>query len=486
VRQWFTSEVHVSWRLVALAAGVIVGTAGSLVSPAVLGDDLFAVIACTAGFLAMMWRYRWVAVAAFLAGALFGAWRGTGQQELLRLYEPYLGQVVTLRGVLHEDAALGAHGDQRLVLGHVAIAGQDLPGETWISSTKADVKRGDVITVRGKLEQGFGTFPATMYRAGINTIQRPRPGDVARVIRDGFAAAVRLGVAEPNASLGVGFLTGQRSTLPADLDEQLRVVGLTHAVVASGYNLTILVAFARSALQRFSKYLATMAAGGMVLAFMGITGLSPSMSRAGLVAGLGLLAWYYGRSLHPFVLLPVAAAVTLIVRPSYVWGDIGWYLSFLAFAGVIVLGPLLRRYFWEPGHNPPAVIQLVIDTIAAQAATLPIILFCFGQFATYALLANLLVLPLVPLAMVLTFAAGLGGLLMPGIAAVIGLPAQWLLGYMVWVVGTVADLPGAQEEISFGGGWLVAGYLILSLLSLYLWRKTGLDFRADSDIAKTI
>ena len=70
------------------------------------------------------------------------------------------------------------------------------------------------------------------------------------------------------------------------------------------------------------------------------------MSRAGLVAGLGLLVWYYGRKTHPFVLLSFAAAVTLIVNPSYLWGDLGWYLSFGAFIGVIVLAPLIHRYFW--------------------------------------------------------------------------------------------------------------------------------------------
>lgn len=480
-------RTHVSWRLAAMAAGVITGTAVSLALPLLLADDIFAVVACAGCFLALLRHGRWVVLLAFLAGALLGSWRGTEQLAALNIYELYRDRTILLRGALHDDASMGPRGDQRFVLKHVSINSRALPGEAWISSAaSADIKRGDIVTVQGKMGEGFGIFPATMYRARIVAIQHPRPGDIARQTRDAFARAVRLGVSEPGASLGIGYLTGQRSALPTQLDEQLRSVGLTHAVVASGYNLTILVSFARNTLQRFSKYLATIVAGGMVVAFMMVTGLSPSMSRAGLVAGLGLLIWYYGRAIHPFVLLPVAAAVTLIVRPAYAWGDIGWCLSFAAFTGVIVLAPLLRGYFWEPARNPSILVRTVVDTAAAQLATLPIILFCFGQYATYALPANLLVLPLVPLAMACTFAAGIGGLLLPGIASIVAYPAHLLLAYMVWVIGRVAGLPGAQEEVSFGIAWLVGSYVILSLLSFYLWRKTGLDFRAGAENAKNV
>ena len=147
-------------------------------------------------------------------------------------------------------------------------------------------------------------------------------------------------VKEPQASLGIGFLTGQRSTLPDSLDEQLRIVGLTHIVVASGYNLTILVRFARRLFVRYSKYWATVSASVMICGFVLVTGFSPSMSRAALVTGLSLAAWYYGRKIHPLVLLLFAAAITVLINPSFLWGDIGWALSFTAFAGVMLLAPL--------------------------------------------------------------------------------------------------------------------------------------------------
>lgn len=130
------------------------------------------------------------------------------------------------------------------------------------------------------------------------------------------------------------------------------------------------------------------------------------MTRAGLVAGLSLWAWYYGRKFHPVTLLAVAASITVLVHPPYVWGDIGWALSFAAFSGVIVLAPLLIAYFYG-NTKPRFVARIIIETGSAQLVTLPIMLGVFGQFSVVALLSNVMVLTLVPYAMALVFVAGL-------------------------------------------------------------------------------
>jgi competence protein ComEC len=476
---WLRQRLHISWHIAGLSAGIIVGSAAAPILPNFFADDLWLVVAAILLVAVILSQRRWLCLAACLAGGCIGAWRGVNERLSLQVYQPYYGQLVQISGVLREDTSYGQHGDQRFELSEVRLLDSPrLQGKAWISiAQKADLKRGDTVTVQGKLGEGFGTLPASMYRATIMNIERPHPGDMARIFRDWFAAGVREGVPEPQASLGIGYLTGQRSALPASLDEQLRTVGLTHAVVASGYNLTILVSFARNLLAAASKYTATLAAGLMVVLFMLVTGFSPSMIRAGLVSGLSLATWYCGRVIHPSVLVPLAAAVTVLLRPAYAWGDIGWCLSFAAFAGVIVLAPLLHHYFWAESEKPPMILRLVIETVAAQLVTLPIILHSFGQYAAYALPANLLVIPLVPLAMASTFVAGIVGLVAPGLAHLAGWPATFVLRYMTWVVEHIASLPGASEEITFNTVGLTAAYALLSLLTIWLWRKTGHDFR---------
>lgn len=478
MRAWLGQNIHISWHIAWAALGVVGGVALAPWMALGVATPAIIVVAGSLFLFVILKRWRIVAVLALTAGLFLGTWRGGSEQRALFAYRQYYGQTLQVRGQVAEDASLGARGDQRLQLKNVRIGNRDMPGQLWLSTpSRQEVKRGDIVYVYGRLGEGFGSLAATMFRAQLRRIERPHPGDIARQVRDWFADGVRVAVPDPQASLGIGYLTGQRSALPVALDEQLRIAGLTHAVVASGYNLTILVVFARRLFSKVSKYLSALSAGLMIISFMLITGFSPSMSRAGLVAGLGLVAWYYGRRVHPLVLLPFAAAVTVLFNPTYVWGDIGWYLSFAAFAGVLVLAPLLEAYFWgrEP---PPKLAQLLVETVAASMATLPIILYCFGQLPSYALIANMLVLPLVPLAMLLTFAAGLAGVLLSGMAEVVGLPAYWLLKYMTWVVEQVAGWPGAQVAFRIGGLAIVGAYIILSVLSVYMLRKTGFVFRA--------
>jgi competence protein ComEC len=319
-----------------------------------------------------------------------------------------------------------------------------------------------------------------MTQARLINIRDPPSPDYALGVRDWFASGIRAAIPDPQAALGAGYLVGQRSTLPAELDEQLKAVGLTHAVVASGYNLTILVGFARSSLLRYSKYLATLASIAMIVSFMLITGLSPSMTRAGLVTGLSLGAWYFGRTIHPFVLLPFAAAITLLVDPTYIWGDLGWYLSFGSFVGLVVVAPLLKRYFWPEEAADNTIRGIFLETTSAQLATLPIILYSFGQFSAYSLVANMLVLPFVPLTMLLTFGAGIAGLAAPALATWFGLPASAVLNYMITVIGWVAGWPGALHEFSFGVPALIAGYGLLALALVTLWRRTGYSFKSSN------
>jgi competence protein ComEC len=405
-------------------------------------------------------------------------------QEELVPYSRITGHRIVLNGAVTEDVDIGKNGELVMRLKDIQVDGHAIQGNVWVSSSgkKVDVRRSDRVTVKGKLAEGFGSFAASMYRAVLVKVERAEPGDQALKVRDWFSDGVRRAIVEPEASLGVGYLVGQRRSLPPELDDALRTAGLMHIVVASGYNLTILVRLARRLFVKVSKYLAALSAGSMIVAFVAVTGLSPSMSRAGLVAGLSLAAWYYGRKFHPLVLLPFAASITLLINPSYGWNDLGWQLSFAAFAGVMVLAPLMQAYFF--GDKKPGVVRQILgETISAQLVTFPILIVAFGQFSNVAIIANILILPLVPVAMLLTFIAGIGALLLPAFATAVGLPAQWLLQYMTAVAEYVAGLPWAQTEVNISPIIAYSFYVVLVGTCLYMWRKTKFSLR-DSSIVE--
>lgn len=393
----------------------------------------------------------------------------------LAVYKNVIGKTAAISGKIADDPDDDGHGVTKLRIGNVMVGRQTVAGKVWVSThAKISIKRGDIVTVKGKVSEGFGSFGATMYEASIVSAKRPEPGDVARRVRDWFADKIRLTITEPQASLGLGYLLGQKRALPEDLQQALVVTGLTHVVVASGYNLTILVRLARRLFMRVSKYLATVSASAMILSFIAVTGLSPSMSRAGLVSGLSLAAWYYGRQFHPLVLLPFAAAVTVLIDPTYAWNDLGWQLSFTAFGGVMILAPLLQRYFF--GNTEPGMVRQILgETVSAHIATLPILVLAFGQFSNVAIIANLLVLPFVPLAMLLTFIAGVGVIVAPSLAGIVGLPAQWLLTYMTTIIQYFAGLDWAQTALTITPWIVVVAYGVIVGFCVYLWRATKYD-----------
>lgn len=479
MQMWqFKRKIHPSWLIAMQSAAIVVGVAlVSLINQSVFSSSLWLAIAMVLSVFAFWKRMLIFIPIVLICGLMIGFWRGSLLSSQLAVYQNLIGSAVTVSGSVVDDPDSGAQRGLVLRIGDIISKEHTLPGTIWVSSMQVkDVKRGDIVTVSAKLSKGFGSFAAVMYDAKIITIMRPQPGDIARQARDWFADKVRLAISEPEVSLGLGYLVGQKSALTPELQQALVATGLTHVVVASGYNLTILVRLARRLFARVSKYLATLVSGSMVIAFMAVTGASPSMSRAGLVSGLSLAAWYYGRKFHPLVLLPFAAAITTLINPTYAWNDLGWQLSFLAFGGVMLLAPLLQAYFFG-GKKPGIIRQILGETISAHVVTLPILVLAFGQFSNVAIIANLLVLPLVPLAMLLTFIAGIGSIIMPGLAHIIGLPAQWLLDYMVGVINYFASLGWSQTNLVITPFIAIGAHLIIVVVCFYLWRATKLNLR---------
>lgn len=471
-------RLHSSWLIAVISISLVVGV--WLTSK--IDSSIFLNIGWLVGGLALaaiaLWRRSlYLLIFCVLGGLMIGLWRGSIDRVDLAYVESHIGSITDVEGRIREDLDILSDGQYVLRIDELKLAGKAVAGSVWVTIKDGDkIQRSDHVAVSGKLSSGFGSFVGSMFRAEVLSVNRPVPGDVALVVRDWFAGLVRSVVLEPQASLGLGFLLGQRRALPTDLAEALQIVGLTHIIVASGYNLTILVRFCRRFFMRVSRFAALIAGGGMVAGFIAITGASPSMSRAGLVAGLSLLAWYYGRRFHPVVLLGFAAAVTVVVNPSYAWGDMGWQLSFAAFAGVMILAPLLQAYFF--GDKKPSFMRQIIgETASAQIATLPILVVGFGYISNVSLLANTLVLPLVPMAMLLVFVTGVAQAIWPWLAAIVALPATWLLSYMIGVANIFAELPWARSNVDLGVWFVAVYYLALVTLCVYLKKTTKLQLR---------
>lgn len=464
---------HISYLLFAIAlgslGGLVLGRSGGL------GAGEFYIIAILLFFGALRSRRWWALGVMVVAGGLVGYMRGTTYAQSLDRYDSLVGQTIVLSGRVTTDPQDSEKGSTRLTLGQISLNTTTFPGEVYVTTAgRSPLKRGDMVRIQGVVREGFANYAASVTYAKIQEVSRPN--DVVRDIREKFSSTIRALVLEPMASLGLGFVVGQRSTLPAALDEQLKVVGLTHIVVASGYNLTILVRFMMRLLSRYSRYLTFIGSLGLMLLFVSFSGFSPSMSRAVAVTTLALMAWYVGRRFHPIFLLAYVAAGTALLNPMNIWSDLGWYLSFFAFAGVLVVAPLLAALIYRR-REPTSFELLVLETMSAEVMALPLIALSFGTVPMFGLIANVLVAPLIPVAMTLTALTGAAGMISLSLGSLLAAPMTIVIAYIVAVVEWLAGISWAQLQVSLPVWLVVAWYLLITLLCAWIVAKRHYSFR---------
>jgi competence protein ComEC len=411
-------------------------------------------------------------VSCVLLGIVLGIARGDAFMQRLVPYEQLYGAPVVLEveaindGVYGDDGQLEFDGAN---IKAVTPTERPLPGRVRVNGRgEPAIFRGDIVVISGTMFPSGGSRQARMSYASIEVIGRS--GLWTEKTRREFVAGMQTAIPEPQASFGLGLLVGQRSTLPDDVSEQLAVAGLTHIIAVSGYNLTIIVRGVRRLLGKRSKYQSTVLAVLLIVGFLLFTGFSASIVRAAIVSLLSISAWYYGRAFKPVLLLSFTAAITAAWNPLYVWSDIGWYLSFLAFFGVLIVAPLIKRRV--TGNKESKFLgQVILESISAQVMTAPLILYIFGETSLIALVSNALIVPLVPFAMLFSLIGGLAGMLVPAISGIIAWPATVLMTYMLDMVALFAKVPGALLEFVLPLKGMVFGYGVLLVGVVLMHRK---------------
>ena len=474
--------------------------------------SLLLVAGVVLSVVAMLSRLRLLAPVAVLAGALLGIVRGADTLEQLRQYRQYVGNDVIVEGVVDGDPDATKEGVS-LSLDNIAIAPVDssnlpakkLIGRIWLrlDDTDIELRRYDQVVIEGMMDSGFGAYGATLQRAQLIDVNRSDGDDLLGKLRSDFSVKLSDVMNESEVGLGMGLLAGQKSVLDEDVQDAFVAASLTHILVASGYNLTVLVRFARRLFAKRSRLIALLFSVLFIILFAGLTGSSASMNRAMVVSILSLLLWYVGRKMHPVVLLSTVAAATIAVNPIQLWGDVGWYLSFGSFAGVIILAPLINdllaqllgrqsqsnnnsdadtaKLARKLGGIPGSLVQILVETTSAQIVTLPIIAWFMGGVSLVGLVTNILVLPLLPLAMVLTFVSGVGAIILPlSWAQVIAVPARWLLDFIIGVAQWGATLPGASIEFRPTEQVMIIYCLVLLVVTVSLKIITDHNFYGDN------
>jgi len=291
-------------------------------------------------------------------------------------------------------------------------------------------------------------------------------------LKNKYTDGLSLMLAEPGASLAGGITVGDKRALGGDLLDVFRITGIIHIVVLSGYNITIVAENIRRILLGLPRAIGLWASGISVLLFVIMTGATATGVRAGAMASLALIANATNRRYAITRALALTAVAMVLWSPHILLYDPGFQLSVIATLGLIHIAPLISERL--PFITERLGLRDIFGaTIGTQIAVLPLLLYQTGLLSLVALPVNMLVLPMIPLAMLFSFLAGALGALFGSSVVWLALSAHILLSYVLVVVDMFARLPLASVSLeSFPFVWVIVAYTTLLYLIFYI-KKTS-------------
>lgn len=319
--------------------------------------------------------------------------------------------------------------------------------------------------------RGLIQNPGSIIFANQNASQLPRLGwlqvrfyKIIYFIGDKFQESLNKILPEPYAALQSGLILGSKtSNIPDSLTSAFNRAGVTHIIAVSGFNVTVIISALALTIAIFSRRWAFWGSLIAVIIFVILTGATASVVRAGVLAMLVAYGKSIGRRPYYPVLISFVAMVMLLFNPYALKSDISFQLSFLAFAGLIFLAPKLGELKFLK-FLPQKIRQIFCETMSAQIAVLPILLYNFGILSIVAPLANILILLIVPYAMLLGFIAGLAGMIWLVLGKIVGLAAWVLLKYIIVVVEFLSRLNFAAVTIKTNEWWWMVLYYAIIIL----------------------
>ena len=249
-------------------------------------------------------------------------------------------------------------------------------------------------------------------------------------------------------------VAGDDAQVDPSLQEAFRATGLTHLLAVSGTNLTLVVGFLL-ALARWcrvrGRWLHLVAAAGIV-GFVLIARTEPSVLRAAVMGTIGLIALGTDGRHRALRALGTAVVVLVLLDPALAVSA-GFALSALATGGILLLAPSWRDALarWLPRW----LAEAIAVPAAAQLACTPLVAAISGQVSLVAVVANLLVAPVVGPATVLGLAGGVLTLVWAPVGRLPGTLASWCVAWLIAVAEHGAALPTAAVGWETGAAGLV-------------------------------
>lgn len=471
---------------------------------------LLLVIVCGGVFWFSRWRWRWLF--GVMAGMAFFLWGGISvvhQRETVQydwdgepaIYKGIVESVPEVRGkTFRAEVRVDV---QRLSNGNWKRIDRNILLSWMPDSLSKPLACGDSVCFYAKVSYPFSEKELTRFDYGDYLLRKSISGtalayagnwrctgkprslsvsQLAKVCQQQVVDVYRSWGFDQDVQAVVSALTiGEKTDLTPELKAMYSAAGVSHVLALSGLHVGILscillwLFYPLTYLKHGRKILAFLVVC-LLWFFAFISGLSSSVVRAVVMYSLYTFASFCSEErfsgMHSLVL---AAFLMLIYNPFFLF-DISFQLSFTAVFSILAFYPLFSRWLCIKNCVLRYVWNTLSLSVSAQLGTLPFILYYFGSFPTYFLLANLVVVILAGGILMLTLVA-LCVASVPMVGSTVMTLLEWCTSVLNESTRWVQQLDGSQITSVYLSS-SQACLLIAVIICFYLCWASGIHRKA--------
>ena len=280
------------------------------------------------------------------------------------------------------------------------------------------------------------------------------------------------------APFAKALLLGDTSALSYAVDTSLKVSGIRHVVAVSGLHVSALFGAVYLLLRR-RRVLAFVVSVPLLIFFAAVTGFSPSVTRASLMAGMMALGAAINEEYDGLTSLSFAALVMLLINPFVIY-SVSFQLSVASVAGILLLAaPISARIAGIfPKMKAKSLKSRTVHWIAGAVAvsvsamlfSAPFSAYYFGSVSLIGILSNLLIIWMIPLLFCGIAVVGILGGFLPGVCGALVWVLAWIIRLILWLAALLSRIPFAAvyTQSKYIVIWLL---LVYSLAVLFLYMR---------------
>ena len=384
-------------------------------------------------------------------------------------------------------------------------------GKVLLSIVKVTQKfhYGDLLKIRCKLQEpksqrNPGQFDYKNYLSGkdiflisyINHIDsvdvlEQRAGNIfihtiIEPLKNHFNQSINSFLSPENGSILRALLLGEKQDIENETLDQFKNVGVVHVLAISGLHVGFIIIFVLIFLSFFRLNYKTKIYSLLIILFIYIViiNFKAPVIRASIMAGLYLLAKLTERKISLFNIIFFAAFLLLVIDPRDIFNP-GFQFSFAAVISIVYGYPKLNeliplkmklnkinresrikgfffKFIWDP----------LLVSLAAVLGTLPLTIYYYGIMPTYAIFANILVIPLVGLIVFLGIFLVVFALFSSLVAGSLGNLIDLLFDLLKYVISVFYEFPysyfySATPSIFMVLLMLILVYILFNIKSRY-------------------